>query len=181
MTLVAAVAGRLVEPDRAAARFPASAVPRVAAAVHQLLEQYKPVALVASAARGADLLALTGARELGIRCRVVLPFGIGKFRRLSVGDDPDWTRRFDAAIQDAASRSDLVILTPAPTHRAAYMTATERILIEARDLAADGSADANVLALVVWDGRESGPNDHTAAFRSLALTSGCIVEEVLTN
>ncbi len=179
MTMVAAVAGRLADPDPAA-HFPESAVPRVSAAVRQLLERYKPEALVASAARGADLLALTNARELGIRCRVVLPFSVDEFRRTSVGNDPQWTHSFDAAIIDAAARSDLVILTPEPTHTAAYRAATARVLIEARNLSPDQSSDATVLALVVWDGHQSGPTDNTAYFRSLALSAGCVIEEVRT-
>jgi hypothetical protein len=44
------------------------------------------VTSVRAAANGADLVALRVARQLGIRCRVVLPFSANRFRRVSVTD-----------------------------------------------------------------------------------------------
>jgi len=176
VSCVAAVAGRLVEPGQGT-RFPARAVPYVEQHVAEWLRRHTPTSVVASAARGADLIALTRARELGIRCRIVLPFGIDEFRRTSVGPDPSWIRRFNRAIADAAARSDVVIDTSGEKPDRAYRVVTERILQEAGHLAGGGP----VRALIVWDGRESGTDDHTAYFRELARASGFVVAEIRTD
>jgi hypothetical protein len=180
MTLVAAVAGRLLGPDGVGTRFPRRAVARVDADLERLFQRDKPFALIASAARGADLLALKNARLLGIRCRIVLPFAVEHFRRTSVGEHPEWARLFDGAIADAESRSDLVIIGPPPEGASAYVAVSERILAEAHALAAR-AVDGKVLAVVIWDGHRKGPSDQSAHFRDRAVESGCIVEDVLTS
>jgi hypothetical protein len=177
MSCVAALAGRLVDCDGPEVHFPPRAVPYVEQRVEEWLRRHTPNVVVASAARGADLIGLTRARELGIRCRIVLPFPVEEFRHTSVGPRIDWMRRFDVAIADAAARSDIVIIQSDARRRGAYRTVTERILQEARDLAGRGA----VLALLVWDGRKRGAEDHTEYFRELALASGCAVEEIRTD
>ncbi len=73
--MIVALAGRRIDAEAAqTASFPLANVARVRQELHDLLVKLKPLALVSSAACGADLLALDEAGALGIRRRVVLPF-----------------------------------------------------------------------------------------------------------
>jgi hypothetical protein len=72
---VVAFAGRRIDAEGAkAARFPFANVGAVRAAIGASLERIAPYLLIASAACGADLMALQAAASGHIRMRIVLPF-----------------------------------------------------------------------------------------------------------
>src|SRR5690349_16640107 len=90
--VIVAVTGRRPDPAGAPeARFPVANREAVAMHLERLLARLRPGALVASAACGADLIALDVARQLRIRRRIVLPCAPDQFRDASVTDRPgDW-------------------------------------------------------------------------------------------
>ena len=112
MSAVAALAGRRIDaPDAKEARFPLANVARVRERIAAVLRQHQVAALVASAACGADLIALDEAARLGARRRIVLPFPVDKFREKSVTDRPgDWGALYDRLVRDAAQAGDLIVL-----------------------------------------------------------------------
>ena len=116
-TTVVALAGRRIDaPNTDPKRFPLGAVMRVSRGIETLLREEQSIALVASAACGADLIGLQNARALGLRTRIVLPFEAQSFRESSVVDRPgDWGDRFDAVIADARKRNDVVELAASST------------------------------------------------------------------
>ena len=82
VSAVAALAGRRIDaPDAKEARFPPANVARVRERIAAALREHDVVALVASAACGADLIALDEAAKLGIRRRIVLPFRASRSAR----------------------------------------------------------------------------------------------------
>src|SRR5262249_41504577 len=110
-TAVVAVAGRrldAVDTDRP--RFPVGRIDSVRKMLSEVLRSERVVALVASAACGADLIALEEAERLGIRRRIILPFDCRKFRNTSVIDrGEDWGLIFDQLIELARREGNLVI------------------------------------------------------------------------
>ena len=79
---VVAFAGRRIDAEGAqAARFPFANVGAVRAAIGASLERIAPYLLIASAACGADLMALQAAASGHIRMRIVLPFPRRAFAR----------------------------------------------------------------------------------------------------
>src|SRR3954470_8602116 len=98
---IIAIAGRRIDAtDTNAARFPRGAIPTVRRRLADLLIQERAVAIVCSAACGADILALEEAERLGVGRRIVLPFPANRFRLTSVIDRPgDWGQRFDRLVR----------------------------------------------------------------------------------
>lgn len=184
---VVAVAGRRVDAPGGPVRFPAE---RVGAVRERLRDRLSALAregaraLVASAACGADLLALDEADRLGLRLRVVLPFEPARFRTVSVVDRPgDWGPIFDRLVEEVRRRGDLVVLAARVNGDMAFLAATEAILQEALALTRDAAGLARpdlVAALVVWDGVSRGEDDVTAAFRARAVELRYRVEDVPT-
>jgi tetratricopeptide (TPR) repeat protein len=189
-----AAALRLIALTRALG--PPSAAPRVATLAGRLLDnqsgdgspeslgdlrlrlcrcfvEEKVEALVCSAARGADLLALDVAGAMGIRRRIVLPFDVEKFKKTSV-DKPatPWSELYQQITGDAIRRNDLVVINAAPA--TAYADTNTRILDEAGGLANGGRP----LAIVVWDGQPRGDQDNTAGFKQSAESRGFVVREI---
>jgi hypothetical protein len=156
---VIALAGRRIDaPDAHSSAFAIDSVAIVAARLRDLLKELDPTALVASAACGADLLALQIAGELGIRRRVVLPFDAARFR--------------------ASSVTDLVTLSVAGDANAAYAAANEAILDQAQAVA---GADGNLIAAVVWEGeRPPRDGDVTRDFAIAAVRRGFELRVVST-
>ena len=75
MSSIIALAGRRIDtPGTNPPRFPLDSVPLVRARIAELLRVERAAAVVASAACGADLIALEEAERIGIRRRIVLPF-----------------------------------------------------------------------------------------------------------
>src|SRR5688572_14676271 len=99
-TSVAALAGRRIDAaDAQSVHFPLSNVSVVRQALVSIFLDKHVALLIASAACGADLIALDAALESGLRCRVVLPFEPDKFRETSVVDRPgEWGPIYDKAI-----------------------------------------------------------------------------------
>src|SRR4051794_21319816 len=89
---VAALAGRRIDPPGVRTkRFPLDRVAAVKMALTRSFHRHRVGTLVASAACGADLVALDVAGELGLARRIVLPFGVQRFGISSVTDRPgDW-------------------------------------------------------------------------------------------
>lgn len=174
-----AAAGRRVDaPDADAERFPLRNRARVHAAIASALAASDASVLISSAACGADLLALDAAGSLGIRRRVILPFGPDRFRASSVTDRPgDWGPLFDTIVADAAARGDLVVLGT-DDGDGAYVLANHAILAEGDALAA--AHPAARVALVAWEGASRGAGDLTDQFRAEALSRGWAVEDIAT-
>ncbi|WP_396604577.1 tetratricopeptide repeat-containing protein [Bradyrhizobium sp. YCK136] len=179
---VVALAGRRVDAaDANPSRFPLQALPTVRRRLADLLDKEHAVAVVCSAACGADLVALEEAERLGLRRRIVLPFPPDRFRDSSVTDRPgDWGPLFDRLIAAAAEAGDLVVLSgKAGSEEAAYAAANEAIIHEAQTLAQTG-APHRLVAAVVWEGSARPGSDATAQFRELAVNAGFEGRFILT-
>jgi len=179
--MVFALAGRRIDdPSAKSARFPLASLEAVREQLRATLVERGATALVASAANGADLLALGEAGGLGLRRRIILPFERERFRRTSVVDRPgDFGGVFDRVLDEVAERGDVVtIATDGNDDEGAYLAASELILREAVRLAAERHQPA--AAIVVWEGQSRGADDLTAAFRADAMERGLAVVEVLT-
>ena len=164
---IAALAGRRIDaPEAKIARFPFAEMPRVRRELRDLFAGERIETLVCAAACGADLIALEQALDLGMRCRVVLPFPVDVFRRLSVVDRPgDWGALYDTIIDNASATNELIELDDQINLQAAFSAANRRILLEAaRD-------NDRPFAVVAWDGVTRGPDDVTAEFLALAVDS----------
>jgi predicted acylesterase/phospholipase RssA len=179
---VIALAGRRIDAeDTSLPRFPLEAVPTVRRRLADLLLKERAVAVVCSAACGADLLVLEEIERLGLRRRIVLPFTPERFRRTSVTDRPgDWGPVFDRLIAAAEATGDLIVLAPiSGTNDAAYVRANEAIVREAQQIARDCGAH-RLIASVVWEGSARSANDATAQFRDLAKREGFEERYVIT-
>ncbi|HZC78859.1 MAG TPA: hypothetical protein VE258_14000, partial [Ktedonobacterales bacterium] len=141
-------------------------------------------AVVASAACGADLLALDAARRRGMRRRVILPYAEEWFREDSVLDRPGrWAGAFHAQCAAARAAGDLVVLGEVRGSDDAFRAVNEAIVAEAQRLAAGASpADpaAALAALIVWEGSPRGADDLTAHLRGRMRHLGARVVEVST-
>jgi hypothetical protein len=180
MARVAALAGRRIDAaDAATSRFPLAKTEFVRGRLQTLLRAEQSDTLACSGACGGDLIALDVAGALGLRRRIVLPFGPGRFRQSSVTDRPgDWGPLFDRIIGEVRAKGDVVVLGLAEGDDATYAAANEAILNEAEALA--GEESAQVVAIIVWEGRSRGRGDLTEAFATSARARGHPVREVLT-
>jgi hypothetical protein len=129
---IVAFAGRRTDADgAAAARFPFANVRAVRAAIDESLNRIAPSLLVASAACGADLIALEAAASRGIRMRIVLPFLPPRFRATSVADRPNaefWGRLYDDIIKGAEECGDVVVLHCSENDASASTAANKAII-----------------------------------------------------
>ncbi|MGN6674074.1 MAG: hypothetical protein ACTHMA_12280, partial [Thermomicrobiales bacterium] len=110
--MIVAVAGRRIDAvDAPVPRFPLANRRRVARRIAASLERLGATTLVASAACGADLLALDAAGTHSLRRRVILPYDEEWFLEDSVLDRPGrWAGMFRAQVAAAHTAGDLVIL-----------------------------------------------------------------------
>jgi hypothetical protein len=186
---VIALAGRRIDPDSASTpRFPFDQIDRVRAEIADRLSRLRVIALVCSAACGADLIALEAAQAMGLRTRIILPFSTSSFRRTSVVDRPHpeyWGAIFNRVTQAARDHGDLIVLDHAENDDAAYSAVNAAIVEEARRLggikpSARADASASLIAVVVWEGASRGPDDNTKQFAELAFNAGFQVETILT-
>jgi len=178
---VIALAGRRIDADGSEPpRFPLSNIRPVRMRLVDIFVRERALALVSSAACGADLLALEEAERLGLRRRIVLPFSTERFRVTSVIDRPgDWGRLFDHIIASARAAGDLVVLeTHAVGGDAAYAAANAAIIREAESLAAE--AELRRVAVIVWEGAARPEGDATGGFQHLAAAAGFAERTVLT-
>ena len=175
-----ALAGRRIDDEGAAERFPLRNRTRVGSLIREAMKDADAQAIVSSAACGADLLALDVASELGIRRRVILPFDIATFRRQSVVDRPgDWGPLFDRIVSEVERAGDLVLLQLSASEQAAYEETNRAILSEGERVSAQIGAAARV-ALIVWDGKPRGADDLTHQFCQEAIARGWDTREVST-
>ena len=179
---VVAFAGRRIDAEGAkAARFPFANVGAVRAAIGASLERIAPYLLIASAACGADLMALQVAASGHIRMRIVLPFPPSRFRKTSVVDRPNpefWGRLYDDVINPAEKRGDIIVLHCRENDGSAYSTANKAIIRTAS--AASVAPSTRRVALIAWDGVPHGDEDATKEFAKLAEQSGFTVLSIST-
>jgi hypothetical protein len=186
--MIVALAGRRIDAaNTEAPRFPSANIALVRERIRNVLIELGTSALVCSAAAGADLLALEAAASLGLRRRIVLPYGREQFLNDSVRDRPgDWEWSFQRAYSDARGQGDLHALRLIGTPDEAYLRATHAILDDAQELAAAEprsgrqAGAGKVTAVVVWDGIQRNAGDTTAIFTDEARRRGIPVREVLT-
>jgi hypothetical protein len=177
--MIIALAGRRVDSaDAKEPRFPLGNLEMVRTRARAVLIEKGAIALVSSAACGADLIALSEAGQLGLRRRVVLPFGRKRFRETSVTDRPgDWGPLYDQIIDEVEALGDLVLLEKG-TDNEAYSAANHVILNEALGLAKEAHKPAT--AVLIWDGTSRGDHDLTEEFGVEARNRGLAVIEVKT-
>jgi hypothetical protein len=180
---VLAVAGRRIDlPSTSPPRFPSAKIANVREQMAELFESENAVAIVTSAACGADLIALEEAERLNIRRRIILPFAADEFRGTSVIDrGEDWGPVFDRLIATAARQGDLVILDPGTRdHERAYVAATKAVINQAKALAKQlPQGPHRLVAVIAWDGGAKSGGDNTRAFRRLARTAGFDEEHII--
>jgi hypothetical protein len=185
---VVALSGRRIDREPTLTpRFPFDQVDRVRMEIADRLRCVDAVALVCSAACGADLIALETAQEMGLRTRIILPFSASRFRETSVVDRPRpefWGNIFDRVANVARAHGDLVELDIAESD-GPYSAASAAVIDEAQKLAwvndhEQSSASVSLVALVVWEGASRGGYDNTYKFVELAQNSGFQIEQVLT-
>jgi hypothetical protein len=179
---VIGLAGRRIDAaDAKESRFPPDLtnLERVGRRLRAMLVSESAVALVSSAACGADLLALNEAHQLGLRRRVVLPFDPAEFRKASVTDRPgNWGTLFDKTIEEIESRGDLIVLG-CGAESDSYIEVNHAIIEEAVSLGR--SLQSSVSAVLVWDGKARGAGDLTEEFKLYAQSRGVpLIMDVLT-
>jgi hypothetical protein len=137
------------------------------------------IALISSAACGADLLALEEAGLLGIRRKIVLPFSRAKFRSTSVVDRPgNWGPLYDKVVEEVEVQGDLIVLEPG-LEDGAYVKTNHTIIEKAIALGHD--LKYAVAAVRVWEGKSRGTGDLTEEFGLYAKKRGItLIEDVLT-
>lgn len=168
-------AGRRVDAgDATVARFPTHSVPAVRKKIQRELEIQKPVAIVCSAACGADLLLLDVADQEHIYRYILLPSKPEEFRASSVTDRPgDWGDLYTKAL-----RASKVEILRVPEGQEGYLETNLKLLDKAQALA--NQERTSVKALVVWDKKSRGPDDVTAHFREQAGLRKIPILEIYT-
>jgi len=143
-----------------------------------MLRKQCAIALVGSAACGADLLALSEEGKLGLHRSVVLPFGREKFRTTSVTDRPgDWGALYDKQLNDVEKSGDLLVVHEKSDDKA-YAEANHAIVDKALSLGQE--LQDRVTAVLVWDGKSRGEGDLTEEFGFYARGKSIPVIEVIT-
>ena len=177
--MIMAVAGRRVDAANSEfSRFPLRNVGLVRRRLRALFESNGAEVVVSSAACGADLIALSEARALGLRRRIVLPFSRSKFRDTSVTDRPGtWGPIYDEIVNEAEAADDLVVLDEAANDRA-YRIVNRVILDTAIALMDDLHQPGT--AVLIWRGQSRGDDDVTEEFGAEARKRGLPVVNVRT-
>jgi hypothetical protein len=168
-------AGRRVDaPDAGVTRFPARHVPEVRNRINQVLRKEMPVAIVSSAACGADLLLLDVAGEMHVPRYIFLPSDPEKFRISSVTDRPgDWGDIYTNVLHGST-----VEVLKLPEGQEGYLQTNLKLLDQAQALAKRERTDAR--ALVVWNRESRGSDDVTAHFLEQAKQRNLPIIEIST-
>ena len=158
--------------DAEVPRFPASEVAKVRREIEELFSKEKPLAVVSSAACGADLIVLAVAESAGIERYVLLPSQPAEFRKTSVTDRPgNWGDVYDKVL-----KTSKVEILKVPEGQQGYLKTNLKLLDRGQALAREHSASAE--ALVVWNKETRVPTmsprtfwrrRNDAEFRSLKL------------
>ncbi len=152
---------RLDQPGRLSPRFPSESSAKVMQKLKKELIKLKLDFGIASAADGADILFHECLQGMGKRTIVVLPSPVEHFRKkiaASAGDE--WTLRFDQVIDKA---DYLEISSTSRFDSEAediYSLCTDFMIGSAIDIAE--SFDADLVPVVVWDGRTHNRKGGTA-------------------
>jgi hypothetical protein len=183
--MIVALAGRRVDaPGTESNRFPLTNVEKVKERLRNFFVLNKPAALVCAGACGADLLALQIAREMKIRCSMVIPFAAEVFKKTSVSDRPgDWDDVFDKIYTELNSQGEVIVLNYAEQDPLAYEKTNIEILNRAKMLLqtlAPGTNNNQLLALIVWNGEARQTSDITAHFMDNAKQQGFSIQEIST-
>ncbi len=188
-------AGRRIDaPDSSLSRFPVSQIDRVYQQITALFIKNEFSMLIASAACGADLLALKVAQNLRVCYRIILPSAVEQFRVTSVVDRPNsnewnWGAIFDGVVSAAQENGDLVILKTGEDRHAGYQAVNHAILDAAQGQSAKQSRKGathvsqdfqSMHAVIAWDGHPRGERDLTWHFANEARMRGIVVTEILT-
>jgi len=171
--MIIALAGRRVDAIGAKqSRFSPEPqnIERVRRRLRAMLISKGSIALVSSAACGADLLALEEAGLLGLRRTIVLPFSRAKFRSTSVVDRPgNWGALYDKAVEEVHMQGDLIVLDRG-LEGSAYVKTNHTIIEKAIALGRD--LKHPVSAVRVWEGKSRGTGDLTEEFGLYAKKKG---------
>ena len=172
---VIVAAGRRVDaPNAQSPRFPAAKVDAVRERILKFFDAESPVALVSSAACGADLLVLEVAGQKHVKRYVLLGAEPAVFRMDSVADRPgNWGEVFDQVMSSAN-----VEVLKLPAGQESYLQTNLDLLNRADALAKQ--LGSPVQALIVWNEESRGPDDVTAHFLQQAKQRGYPVTEIST-
>ena len=133
---VIALSGRRIDAEPTSTpRFPFAQVDRVGMEIADRLRRTRAIALVCSAACGADLIALETAQQMGLPTRIILPFSAARFRETSVVDRPRpefWGSMFDRVTSAARAHGDLIELDAAEADDAYSMANGGRAAVRTR-------------------------------------------------
>jgi len=164
---VAALAGRRIDALASdTEKFPLAHIPKVSRRVRDLFVARNLASIVCSAACGADLIALEIARSMNLRTRIILPFDVDSFKRISVDDRPgNWEVPYFSAVDYAQKTGDLVIIGLDPKDPSAFSTTNRYLISETLRI----SGGSRPLAITVWDDKPRGPDDATFEFKRLAM------------
>jgi class 3 adenylate cyclase len=167
--------GHMIDrPGRAAPRFPAALVPRIAQRLAAELARLGASDGFASLACGGDILFLEAMLARGGRVHVTLPCAREDFRKDCVDVIPgaDWATRFDRIL--AAASSVEVLGEQYASDNAAASECCSRMLVGlAQRCAAEQGEAASVLAL--WDGRPGDAFGGTHSIVDFCLRHGFTV------
>jgi hypothetical protein len=164
-TVIAFVGHMVDEPERGRPRFPPEKEGEVRLAIRKRLEEIGRVYAYCSAARGSDIIFLEELIDRGGQARIMLPFQVEDYKRISVG--PGWEERFDKVV--AHSRTELVAPDePAPQRfedlQKAIVRTSKAISTEASMFAK--GLDQKPILLAVWDGKAGdGPGGTADAIK----------------
>ncbi len=177
--MVVALSGRRIdETNTGESRFPLANVELVRSRIRSLLKSRHAVALVSSAACGADLIALSEAGALGLTRRIVLPSNRTSFKEGSVIDRPgNWGALYDQILDEVSADGNLIVMDPT-SEGSAYSAAVLAILDEAGALANKLGTSSG--AMVVWNGSPRTGQDISEEFRAEADKRHWPMLEVLT-
>jgi len=146
---------RLDEPGRTSPRFPSDISDKVKQKLRRFLAPMRLDIGIASAADGSDILFHECLQGMGKRTYVVLPSPPRHFRaRMSGTAGEFWTSRFDAVLDNAAGIETASASGFESDAGDVYALCTDFMLGTALDMAQ--TFDAELIPLVIWDGRNDG-------------------------
>jgi hypothetical protein len=159
---VALFAGhRLDEPERKHPRFPSDISDRVKQKLRKFLAQMRLDIGIASAADGSDILFHECLQGMGKRTHVVLPSPAAHFRaRIAEAAGEAWMARFDAVLEKAGSIEIASASSFENDTADIYALCADFMMGIALDMA--HTFDAELVPLVIWDGKNEGRTGGTA-------------------
>lgn len=162
---------RLDEKGRTSTRFPEEVSDKVKVRLRKALAGLRLDIGIASAADGSDILFHEAMQGMGRRTVVVLPYPLQNFRRNlidSVGEA--WGNRFDSVIRGA----DRVELSSTGNFESSkdflHEFCSDYIMASAMDMAAVN--DAELVPVVLWDGKNTGRRGGTSDTVAKLLSRG---------